>query len=113
MPGGTTRCTGPWQVPKTLTENVPPPHHHPRQSQVLSSRSPPPWAPWGHFLGRLDPDLCVLRRAAVTIPVTVTKAGAERLSPHLAQESAERMSISQMGKARLRAMNKYFSGVTQ
>lgn len=100
-------------MPETHLENVPP---HP-QSQVLSfgvPPPPPPWGPGGHSLGKLDPDLCVLRKTrAVTLPVVITKQEPSALSPHLAQESAERTSILQMGKGRLRALSEYFSEVTQ
>lgn len=43
------------------------------QTQVLSSH-PPPRAPWGHSMGRMDPDLCVLgKTTTVTVIVMVTK----------------------------------------
>lgn len=92
-------------------ENVPPP-----RARFFHTTTPPlPWAPGGHSLGNLDPDLCVLRKAkAVTIPVMArSRAGAEHPSPHLAQEGAERTSILHMTKRRLRAPNKYLSEVTQ
>lgn len=98
MPGGTTRGTGCWKVPDM--ENAPPP-----QSQGLSSH-PPPWAPWGHPLGKLDPDLCVLRKtAAVTIALMATK---QELSSLVLP--SPRPVLRECPFCRLRVMNKYFSG---
>lgn len=96
----------------------------PRPSQRLSHPPHPPepgsfillttsLGPLGPLPGETGPRPVCPEKSSSDYTLTVTKAGAERLSPHLAQESAERMSISQMGKARLRAMNKYFSRVTQ
>lgn len=89
-------------------ENAPPP-----RAKVFSFH-PPPWASRGQFLGRLDPDLCVLRKTtAGSLMLTITKQELRALVLLTQKEGAENMPILQMGTGRLRAVDQYSLEVIQ
>lgn len=78
-----------------------------------SQKLPPPRGPWGHSLGRPDPDLCVLRKLTAEADWNGYPEVTECFSPHLTQESAESLPILQMGTGRLRAVDQNSLEVTQ
>lgn len=65
-------------------------------------------------MGRLDPDLCDLRKTtAGSLILTITKQELRALVLLTQKEGAENMPILQMGTGRLRAVDQYSLEVIQ